>query len=306
MRIEQPYYNHNGGEIAFGPKDGYLYISSGDGGWEGDPLNAGQDLSTWLGKILRIDVDVPDEDGRPYRIPPTNPFAQAARERLMVLFGISEEEFSKIKTKSRPEIWAYGLRNPYEFAFDRNTGDLFIADVGQNHWEEIDWQPAGSRGGENYGWAIKQGSHCYPMTGQNTTCPQVGVLPVAEYPHEEPYPGAPKLTEGTGCSVQGLGVANYAGMTGVYLAGDWCSGRLFGVGYDQGERKWKLQEFLQTSLQFTAGGVDEDGTVLAVNCNCFYIGEQGPLQNPPGALWRVLPADRVPPGAEVARASAKQ
>jgi glucose/arabinose dehydrogenase len=305
MRIEQPWYNHNGGEIAFGPRDGYLYISSGDGGWEGDPLNAGQDLGTWLGKILRVDVDVPDDDGRPYKIPPSNPFAQASRERLMVLFGITEEEFSKIKVKSRPEIWAYGLRNPYEFAFDRDTGDLFIADVGQNHWEEIDWQPAASKGGENYGWAIKQGSHCFPMTGPNTTCPQVGVLPVAEYPHEERYPGAPKSTEGTGCSVQGLAVANYGGMKGVYLAGDWCSGRLFGVGYDQNEKKWKLQELMQTGLQFTAGGLDEDGTVLAVNCNCFYIGEQGAMRNPPGALWRVVPANAVPPGAEVARAAAK-
>jgi glucose/arabinose dehydrogenase len=305
MRIEQPWYNHNGGEIAFGPKDGYLYISSGDGGWEGDPLNAGQDLSTWLGKILRIDVDVPDDDGRPYRIPQSNPFAQAARERLMVLFGITEEEFSKIKVKSRPEIWAYGLRNPYEFAFDRNTGDMFIADVGQNHWEEINWQPAASRGGENYGWAINQGSHCYPMTGPNTSCPQVGILPAAEYPHEEAYPGAPKTKEGTGCSVQGLAVANYGGMSGVYLAGDWCSGRLFGLGYDQNEKKWKLQELLHTALQFTAGGADEDGTVLAVNCNCFYIGEQGPLQNPPGALWRVVPADRVPAGAELARTAAQ-
>jgi hypothetical protein len=94
-------------------------------------------------------------------------------------------------------------------------------------------------------------------------------------------------------------------MKGVYLAGDWCSGRLFGVGYDQNEKKWKLQELMQTGLQFTAGGLDEDGTVLAVNCNCFYIGEQGAMQNPPGALWRVVPADKVPPGAEVARAAAK-
>jgi glucose/arabinose dehydrogenase len=305
MRIEQPWYNHNGGEIAFGPKDGYLYISSGDGGWEGDPLNAGQDLATWLGKILRIDVDVSDDDGRPYKIPASNPFAQASRERLMVLFGITEEEFSKIKVKSRPEIWAYGLRNPYEFSFDRNTGDMFIADVGQNHWEEINWQPTASRGGENYGWAIMQASRCYPMTGPNTTCPQVGILPVAEYPHEEPYPGAPKIKEGTGCSVQGLGVAHYGGMNGVYLAGDWCSGRLFGVGYDQNDRKWKLQELLHTALQFTAGGTDEDGTILAVNCNCFYIGEQGPLRNPPGALWRVVPADRVPAGAELARTAAQ-
>ncbi len=130
LRIEQPYYNHNGGQIDFGP-DGYLYIGSGDGGWEGDPLEAGQDLSTLLGKILRIDVNTSDDDRIPYKIPPANPFAVASAERLMQLFGISELDFSKIKMRARREIWAYGLRNPYEFSFDLKTGNLYIADVGQ-------------------------------------------------------------------------------------------------------------------------------------------------------------------------------
>jgi glucose/arabinose dehydrogenase len=301
MRIEQPWYNHNGGTIAFGP-DGYLYISSGDGGWEGDPYEAGQDLSTWLGKILRIDVH-PEDEARPYRIPDDNPYADAARERLMVLFGITEEEFGEIKVRSRPEIWAYGVRNPYMFHFDPATGDLFIADVGQNHWEEINWQPADSGGGENYGWSRMQASKCHPMTGEADAedCPVVGVLPVAEYPHETPYPDAQPVSEGSGCSAQGLGVANYGGMQGVYLVGDWCSGRVFGVGWDDQAGKWQLSELLQTDLQFTAGGYDEDGNVLAVNCNCFYIGEQGPMANPPGSLWRVVPAGEVPDGAEVAR-----
>jgi glucose/arabinose dehydrogenase len=283
MRIEQPYYNHNGGMIAFGP-EGYLYIGSGDGGWEGDPLQAGKDLSTWLGKILRIDVDVPDDAERPYAIPADNPFADAAKERLMVLFGISEEEFAEIRTRAKPEIWAYGVRNPYTFHFDRETGDLFIADVGQNHWEEIDYQPADSAGGEYYGWPELMGTRCHPLLGppEEQDCPMVGVLPAAEYPHEIPYP-----------------VARYGGMDGVYLAGDWCSGRVFGLGWD-GER-WQLEELLQTALQFTAGGYDEDGNVLAVNCVCFYLSDQGPLANPPGALWRVVPADQVPPGAELAR-----
>lgn len=301
LRIEQPWYNHNGGTIAFGP-DGYLYIGSGDGGWEGDPLDAGQDLSTWLGKILRIDVDVPEDFGRPYRIPPDNPFADASDERLMQLFGITEEAFAEIRTRSKPEIWAYGLRNPYEFNFDPATGDLWIADVGQNHWEEIDWQPAASEGGENYGWARNMGSHCHPLTGPDDVCPTIGVLPVAEYPHQEPYPGAEQLKDGWGCSAQGLGIANYGGMTGVYLVGDWCSGRVFGAGWD-GER-WQLQELVQTDLQFTAGGMDEDGTVLAVHCNCFYLADQGPTENPPGALWRIVPADQVPEGAETARTTA--
>ena len=125
------------------------------------------------------------------------------------------------------------------------------------------------------------------------------MLPVAEYPHEEPYPGAQKLKEGWGCSAQGLGVANYAGLSKAYLVGDWCSGRLWGVQWDDG--KWKMQEFMQTQLQFTAGTVDEDDTVLAVNCYCFYLEDRGPTANPPGALWRVVAADKVPPGAEVAK-----
>jgi glucose/arabinose dehydrogenase len=302
MRIEQPYYNHNGGQIEFGP-DGYLYIGSGDGGWEGDPLQAGKDLNTWLGKILRIDVNVPDDDGRPYKIPADNPFASAAKEQLMVLFGITEEQFGKIRTKAKPEIWAYGVRNPYEFSFDLKTGNLFIADVGQNHWEEILFQPKSSKGGEYYGWPDMQGIYCHPMTGDpaNQKCQVVGVMPAAVYPHQQPFPGAKELTSGWGCSVQGLGVANYGGMNGVYLAGDWCSGRVFGLGWDGGANKWQLQEMLQTDLQFTAGGYDEQGNVLAVNANNFYLADQGPTQNPPGALWRVVPADQVPQGAVLAR-----
>ena len=297
MRIEQPYYNHNGGQIEFGP-DGYLYIALGDGGWEGDPYEAGQDLGTWLGKMLRIDVDTPD-DTVPYLIPKTNPFARARDERLMQLFGVSELDFSKIKTRSKPEIWAYGLRNPFEFSFDRATGNLFIADVGQNHWEEIDFQPASSKGGENYGWNRNMGSWCFPMTGPNDKCPQVGLLPAGEYPHEIPYPGAQPLKEGHGCSVEGLGVANYGGMKGVYLVGDWCTGRVFGLGWDGS--KWQLEELLQTTLQFTAGGYDEQGNVYAVNCNCFYTSDRGAQGNPPGALWKIVAANDVPAGAEKAR-----
>ncbi|MFN7921841.1 MAG: PQQ-dependent sugar dehydrogenase [Bryobacteraceae bacterium] len=298
MRIEQPYYNHNGGQIEFGP-DGYLYIASGDGGWEGDPYMSGQDLGTWLGKMLRIDVNTQDDDTVPYKIPATNPFATARNERLMSLFGISELDFSKIKTRSRPEIWAYGLRNPYDFVFDKKTGDMWIADVGQNHWEEIDWQPGASKGGENYGWNHVNGTKCFPMTGPDDKCPLVGTLPVAEYPHEIPYPGAAPIKDGWGCSVEGLGVANYGGMNGVYLVGDWCSGRVFGIGWDG--RRWQIEDMLHTNLQFTAGGNDEDGNVIAVNCNCFYTADKGPMANPAGALWRVVPADRVPAGAETAR-----
>ena len=218
---------------------------------------------------------------------------------MMTLFGITEAGFSKIHMGARPEIWAYGLRNPYAIRFDKKNGSMFIADVGQNHLEEIDWQPADSKGGQNYGWKHNMGTKCHPMTGPDDKCVIVGTLPVAEYPHQEPYPGAEKLKDGWGCSVMGLGVANYAGMEGVFLTGDWCSGRVFGTGWDG--KKWQLQELAQTSLQFTSGNVDEDGTVLAVNCDCFYTDDKGPLANPPGALWRIVAADKVPAGAEVAK-----
>ena len=302
MRIEQPWYNHNGGQIAFGP-DGYLYIGSGDGGWEGDPLQAGSDLATWLGKILRIDVDVPEDADRPYAIPDDNPLANAGDERLMSLFGITEEQFAQIRTQAKPEIWAYGVRNPYEFSFDPENGDLWIADVGQNHWEEVIWQPGNSEGGQYYGWPEMEAAYCHPMTGDpaETDCPIQGVLPVAMYPHQEPWPGAEQLQDGWGCSVQGLGVARYGGLDGVYLVGDWCSGRLFGIGWNEEAGGWQIEELLQTDLQFTAGGYDEDGNVLAVNANNFYLADQGPSQNPPGALWRVVPADQVPQDAETAR-----
>ena len=298
MNIPQPYYNHYGGGIQFGP-DGFLYIGKGDAGWEGDPLDAGQRKDVLWGKMLRIDVDVDDSEMHAYNVPRDNPWARAWQDRMMTLFGITEEGFSKIHMGARPESWSYGLRNPYAFHFNKKTGDLFIADVGQNHWEEINWQPASSKGGENYGWKHNMGTHCHPATGPNDVCPQVGVLPVAEYPHQEPYPGAEKLTDGWGCSVQGLGVANYAGMDGVYLTGDWCSGRVFATGWDGS--KWQLQELAQTDLQFTAGNNDEDGTVLAVNCNCFYLDDKGAAANPPGALWKIVAADAVPEGAETAR-----
>ena len=129
------------------------------------------------------------------------------------------------------------------------------------------------------------------------------MLPVAEYPHQEPYPGAPKLKDGLGCSAQGLGVANYAGLDKAYLVGDWCSGRLFGIAWDKGANKWQMQELLQASLQFTAGQVDEDGTILATNCYCFYTSDKGPTANPAGALWRVVAGRQGPERRRGARRS---
>jgi cytochrome c(L) len=144
-----------------------------------------------------------------------------------------------------------------------------------------------------------EGSICHPMTGPpDDKCPTFGVLPAGEYPHEVPYPGAKPLATGHGCSIEGLGVANYGGMNGVYLVGDWCTGRLFGLGWNG--TKWILEEMLHTNLQFTAGGNGEDGYVYAVNCNCFYTADRGPMGNPPGALWRIVPASEVKPGQETA------
>ncbi len=298
MNIPQPYYNHYGGGMTFGP-DGKLYIGKGDAGWEGDPLDAGQNLDVLWGKMLRIDVDT-DADTA-YAIPKDNPFAKADKPQLMSLFGINEQGFAKNKIGSRPEIWAYGLRNPYTFQFDPKSGDLFISDVGQNHWENIFYQPASSKGGENYGWKLRAGSHCHPALAPGQNCPLIGALPAATYPHAEAYEDGTKANNG-GCSVIGLGVANFGGLNKTYIASDWCSGRVWGVAWDGGAKKWQMQEFLQAQLQFTSGNLDADGnSVLATNCYCFYTADKGAMNNPVGALWRIEPADKVPAGAETAK-----
>jgi glucose/arabinose dehydrogenase len=280
MQIDQPYANHNGGELAFGP-DGYLYIASGDGGWEGDPLEAGESLDTLLGKVLRIDVDV---EGQAYAIPPDNPFAGQAG--LVELFGISEDVFAEIHTEARPEIWAYGLRNPWKFQFDPETGDLYLPDVGQNVWEEINWQPADSKGGENYGWDFLMGSHCHPIQAEE--CDQVGILPVAEYNHD------------VGCAVVGLGVyrGQEATMDGIYFVSDFCSGKIWGLQRNARD-DWSFEELLDTDLRVTGSGQDEDGDIYVTSCQCAY-GSADAFENPPGALWQLVPADEVPEDATVA------
>jgi glucose/arabinose dehydrogenase len=190
--IEQPYANHNGGMLAFGPNDGFLYVGLGDGGGSGDPDDNGQDRSTLLGAMLRIDVQFSRETER-YRIPATNPF--------------------RSDPASRPEIWAYGLRNPWRFSFDPITGDLYVGDVGQDSWEEVSVQLGSSPGGENFGWPRMEGTHCYrPATGCATA---TMTRPVYEYGHDE------------GCSVTGGYV--YQGraipaLLGRYLFADFCEG----------------------------------------------------------------------------------
>lgn len=291
LRIDYPYCNHHGGKIAFGP-DGYLYIGVGDGGWEGDVLETGQDLSTLMGKMLRIDVNVPDRKTQRYTVPDSNPYAHAADPQLMVLFGKSELEFSKIKQKAKPEIWAYGIRNPWTFSFDGKTGDLYIADVGQNAWEEIDFQPAASKGGENYGWSKMCGTHPFPIekeqAGEKT--PVVGVPPIAEYSHAT-----------DGICIAGFGVSHSADLPdldGVYLAGDWGSGRIWGVAQDS-NHKWQMQELLNTSLNITSGNDDPDGNLYVTTATSQY-GTWNPFANPRGSVWKVVAADKIPAGAKTA------
>ncbi|MFD7061455.1 PQQ-dependent sugar dehydrogenase [Streptomyces sp. NPDC059906] len=194
---EQPESNHNGGAIAFGP-DGHLYIALGDGGGGGDPQGNGQKLDTLLGKLLRIDP----QGGDPYAIPEDNPFAD--------------------DPDARGEIWAYGLRNPWRFSFDAASGDLLIGDVGQSDWEEIDWAPASSPGGENYGWSQMEGTH--PFRGG--TEPANHVPPIHEYDRT-----------GLGCSVTGGYVYRgraVPGLAGQYVYSDYCDGTLRSLEIEDG------------------------------------------------------------------------
>ena len=289
LQIDQPYANHNGGELEFG-RDGYLYIGMGDGGWEGDPLEAGQDLGTLLGKVLRIDVNPTDGSGdlsRDYRIPTDNPFARDPE--LVRLFGITEAEFAKIHTEARPEIWAYGLRNPWKFSFDPETGDLWLPDVGQNQWEEINFQPAGSSGGVNYGWDFLMGTHCFPI--QEEQCAEVGQLPVAEYSHD------------LGCAVIDIGIyrgEEFPALDGIYFAGDYCSGAIWGL--IRGENSdWAFAELLSTALRVTGSGRAQDGSLYVTSCECHYGRGPAAAENSGGALWRLVAASAVGQDEETPR-----
>ena len=250
LTIDQPFANHNGGQLAFGP-DGYLYIGTGDGGSGGDPQNNAQNLASLLGKILRIGVEfrqpgpsptaapytvflpaIFNGDSMPYAIPPDNPFV-----------GI---------TGARPEIWALGLRNPWRFSFDRSTGDFYVADVGQNLYEEVDYQAVPSPGGENYGWNIMEGMHCYNAA----SCDASGLtLPVAEYEHG---PG-----DSIGCSVTGgfvyRGPGN-PGLQSIYFYGDYCQGRIWGLQYAGGA--WETTQLLDTPYSISTFGEDQAGEVF--------------------------------------------
>lgn len=220
MVIDQPFENHNGGGVVFGP-DGYLYLGLGDGGAGGDPFKNGQNTNALLGKLLRIDVN----NGDPYAIPADNPFGN--------------------------EVWAYGLRNPWRFSFDRATGDLWIGDVGQGEWEEVDYLPAGSPGGANFGWSIMEASYGYDGEAQPGL-----LLPAAEYSHSNPY---------SGCSVTGGYV--YRGSmpewNGVYLYGDYCEGTVWGLILSNGQ--WQSQVLFEADLRITSFGEDEAGELYLVS-----------------------------------------
>jgi glucose/arabinose dehydrogenase len=219
LKIEQPFANHKGGTLHFGP-DGYLYAGLGDGGSGGDPFGNAQNLDVLLGKILRIDVD----SAEPYAIPPDNPFGN--------------------------EILYYGLRNPWRISFDRLTGDLYIADVGQNTWEEIDFVPAGSPGGLNFGWDYYEGNHDYEPQGPIDNY----VPPVAEYNHSE-----------GGCSVTGGYVyrGSMSEWNGIYLYGDYCTGYIWGL--IQVDGGWQTKLLFQVNARITSFGQDRGGEIYLLS-----------------------------------------
>ncbi len=229
LTIDQPFSNHNGGQLQFG-NDGFLYISTGDGGSSNDPNNRGQDLGDLLGKILRIDVD----SGSPFAIPSSNPFVGTAG--------------------AREEIWAYGLRNPWRFSFDRETHDMFIGDVGQGDIEEIDFQSASSSGGENYGWRLMEGSNCF---NPSSNCNDGSlVLPVLEYNHD-----------GGDCSVTGgyrYRGKRYPKMNGVYFYGDFCTGIIRGATLNS-TNTWDTRDLLDSSISISAFGEDENGELYVAD-----------------------------------------
>jgi glucose/arabinose dehydrogenase len=249
LRIDQPYINHNGGQLAFGPNDGYLYIGMGDGGAAGDPQDRAQNPALLLGKLLRIDV----ESGDPltYTVPATNPFRGTAGYR--------------------DEIWALGLRNPWRFSFDSENGDLYIGDVGQDRIEEINYQPASSSGGENYGWRIMEGSQCF----NPVPCDPAGLtLPVAEYPN--PPNGCASVTGGV--VYRG---GEYPGLDGVYLYGDYCSGRIWGM--KKNGAGWQSATLYDAPFWITSFGLDESGGVWVAKYK----------ESPQGAIYQIVEARSV-------------
>ena len=268
LTIDQPYANHNGGQLQFGP-DGYLYIGMGDGGGANDPQCHAQSNDTLLGKMLRIDVDV---DVPPYyTFPLSNPY---------------------LTTTGPAEAWAYGLRNPWRFSFDRLTGDLYIADVGQSTWEEVDVQPASSGGGENYGWKIMEGDDCNSAGAAGCIVPPppcgdpAYTPPVLVYDHSN-----------NRCAITGgyvyRGTA-IPGLVGSYLYGDYCSGEIWAATSQSGVWSTTLLPISATNLTTFGEGVDGE----------LYVGTQGllaqvvPEPSQPPTIVQVAPAAGSTRGGE--------
>ena len=246
LRVEQPAANHNGGHLLFGP-DGYLYVGLGDGGGAGDTYRNAQNPQSLLGKMLRLDVDR-TEGGKPYAIPADNPFRDGP---------------------FRPEVWAVGLRNPWRYSFDRASGDLYIADVGQNAYEEVNVVPAGTAPGLNFGWPRMEATQCYPS---GSACDRQGLtLPATEY------------GRGGNCSVTGGAV--YRGtaqplLRGAYLFGDYCSGRIWSLHRDgSGGGTWVQTELLDSDAGVSSFGEDEAGELYLTGLS-------------DGVLYRVVAAPR--------------
>jgi glucose/arabinose dehydrogenase len=259
MQFAQPYTNHNGGWLAFGP-NGYLYIATGDGGSAGDPGDRAQDITDQkLGKLLRIDVDADDFPADPtanYAIPPDNPFV-----------GVTGDD----------EIWAYGLRNPWRDSFDAETGDLWIADVGQSTWEEIDFQPADSAGGQNYGWRCYEGDAAYNTTG--CAAADTMVFPIHTYSHDG---GRCSITGGyvyRGCEIPDL--------TGTYFFADYCSAQIWSFRYDG----VTMSEFTERTAELDPPGSLTIASVSSFGEDAFgelYICDLG------GAVLKIVPATANP------------
>jgi glucose/arabinose dehydrogenase len=235
LQIEDPARNHNGGMLAFGP-DGNLWIGMGDGGGGGDTFGNGQNPNTLLGKMIRIDVT--SDPSVPYVIPADNPWVEADWNGVDVL----------------DEVWAVGLRNPWRYSFDRHTGDLWIADVGQNAYEEVNYTVAGTQGGLNYGWPIMEGLHCF----RGSDCDQTGLeLPVFEYEHAN------------GCSVTGGYVyrgSQYPVLQGVYIFGDYCSGLVWAT-IPNPDGSWNTTQVAATGALLSSFGEDENGELYATDLN---------------------------------------
>ena len=270
--IEQPFSNHNGGHLAFGP-DGYLYIGLGDGGSGGDPLNNAQNPNTLLGKMLRIDVNVPDTDPRGYRVPEDNPFVD--RQPIAAL----------------TEIWAFGLRNPWRYNFDDwtrgGTGALVIADVGQTAREEVNWEPAGA-GGRNYGWRLREGRAAYDA--RTAAAYQPLTEPIHDYPRSD------------GMSITGGFVYRGAALdpmfNGRYFFADYVAGRVFTIGLALDERQearavdlLELTEMLGGTTELgliSSFGVDADGELYLVSYS------RGPNPEDRSVIARALHGRRFP------------